>query len=923
MSMFSRFRNSRLATRATLLFAGSLLLVMGGSLLLLCLFFLSSIAEIENQFLTRSNHQARETINLRLNEMATRSIDWAYWDETYRMLTIGDPDYRQRNLNVESLHANDVDLMLFLDRRGQIRLGCMLDENHSELRSLSAAIQQQLLSETGIGSRLAFALAHPDVELKPVSGIITLQGSPWLIAMTPVLSSEFQGPVAGWMIWGKSVNAFFPSRFMKILTTEAQLKPADTTYRLSKQATPVSSPDPEVQLWLQGDRLLAYSDLLDINQHRIAQLEVTTPRTLYHTGQLSLWILLGTNLLGGGILLFLFLRLFRRHISDRFHSLEEGLRQLAHSNWSAQLSVEGKDEIALASRVINQLLASRQNSSLELQEIEQKFAALYQNSAVGILMLHEGRLMNMNDTALQLLGYQQAQAPLGLPFATLLPADHAKEPYSAPRFQKMLQLGQHSFEWELVTSHGSRLPCELNLVALEHSGKDSWLITLHDITERRNNESKIKRLSLYDSLTGLLNRHQLQALLDHDLDEQRLDQDKEPFSILYIDIVHFKHINDTFGHGVGDQLLHEVAQRLNAACPKKTLSRIAADEFVLYLPTLKDRFEPLRTAQQLQARLAEPFRIEHLEIQIQICVGIVVGRLEFHTAEEVLRCADYALCKAKQGPQSIRLFTRRLYREAIEAMMIKRDLATAIRQDQLMAWFQPIVDSQSGQVVGLEALVRWKHLEMGYVSPAKFIPIAEEGHLIIELGEKVLQMACDFAVQLNACRARRNLPPLIMHVNLSARHFASPHLLPLLEQTLLHSGLPASQLAVEITETTLLESPRDAIRRMHAIRQLGIHLALDDFGTGYSALNTLCQYPIDMVKLDRSFVLRLMEGKQGELLVRAIINMARDLGLDVIAEGVELQAQRDKLVELGIRQIQGFYYYRPMSGEDLGRLNAC
>ena len=219
--------------------------------------------------------------------------------------------------------------------------------------------------------------------------------------------------------------------------------------------------------------------------------------------------------------------------------------------------------------------------------------------------------------------------------------------------------------------------------------------------------------------------------------------------------------------------------------------------------------------------------------------------------------------------------------------------------------------------------MRWQHPELGFIPPGRFVPIAEADHLVLELGEKVLQMACRAGVSLNQCRTNRGLPPLLIHVNLSARHFGSPTLIPLLEETLRQTGMPASQLALEITETTLLESPREAIRRMHTIRQMGIHLALDDFGTGYSALNTLSDYPIDVVKLDRSFMLRLTAGPQGELLVRAIINMARDLGMEVIAEGVETEAQRDKLLALGIREIQGWLYYRPMSIEALREMNAC
>ena len=447
------------------------------------------------------------------------------------------------------------------------------------------------------------------------------------------------------------------------------------------------------------------------------------------------------------------------------------------------------------------------------------------------------------------------------------------------------------------------------------ASQPAWLISVRDITERRNSESKIKRLSAYDNLTGLLNRNQMQALLQAAL--ERREEDTPHFAVLHIDIAHFKNINDTFGHSTGDALLREVAFRLSRYLGEQLVARIASDEFIVYLPRIDSFYHPMRLASQLRSLIAEPMHLEEAELVVSACIGVVIGGNEFAAAEEVLRCADYALGQAKRHPHQQKLFTHRLYQTALVSTLIKRDLPNAIHNDQLQAYFQPIVDCQTGQMVGVEALARWQHPEQGFISPGQFIPIAEESNLILELGEKILRQACQCGRRLNQQREQRGLPPVLVHVNFSARHFSSPDLLPKLEETLRITEIPPAQLAIEITESMLLLSPRDAIRRMRRIKQLGIHLALDDFGTGYSALNTLCQYPIDVVKLDRSFVLRLMEGKQGELLVRAIINMAHDLQLGIIAEGVETIEQQQKLSALGIREIQGFYYYRPMPQESL------
>lgn len=921
MSPLSGFRKLRLATRASLLFVGSLSLVVGLCLLAFSLFFLNSVNRIELDNLALSSHQADQAINLRLQQLSARSVDWAWWDETWTLLHQGDSGFAERNLNVDSLHANGVDLMLFIRRDGTLAESALLDRHQDRLQPFTDDLWLTLHSPALLGQQLATLQRQPEARRQPLSGVIRLENSPWLVVVTPVLKSEMHGPVAGWMLWGLRVTSFFPTQYAGILTAETVLRPATETPANRPGYRQQPSHRDNVELWSDGRRISAFSDLHDINGSHIARIEVSALRHLYDTAKLTLGILSGITLISGILLCWSFLRLFQRYIAARFSRLEEGLLQLARGNWNIHLPVEGHDEITLASRVINQLVTSRQHSRLELGDIEQKFFALYENSPLGILMVDQGILMNMNNKARQLLGYNSPAVPLGTNLDTLFPASSAAEPFAPDRFWKLVALGQRVIEWELLTLSSQRLPCEIHLIPLAHTDGSSWLLSVRDLTAQRNAELQLHQLSHYDTLTGLLNRGQLLSRLQHDLDQR--DESSPRFGLLHIDLVQFKAINDTFGHDVGDRVLRELGHRLSASVPRQVLARIGADEFVLYMPALASPHQARHAAREVHALLARPLRFGNAELEPRVCIGMVIDTNGFTLADDVLRCADYALNMAKHERQSTVLFTRRLYQVAMEEMIIKRDLPQAIRQDHLMTWFQPIVDAEHNQVTGLEALVRWQHPDLGFIPPSRFVPIAEEGHLVLELGEKVLQMACRNAVALNGCRARRNLPPLLIHVNLSTRHFSSPTLIPLLEETLRQTGMPASQLALEITETTLLESPREAIRRMHAIRQMGIHLALDDFGTGYSALNTLSDYPIDVVKLDRSFMLRLTAGPQGELLVRAIINMARDLGMEVIAEGVETEAQRDKLLALGIREIQGWLYYRAMSMEALRDMNAC
>ena len=907
-----RLKDCRLATRATWLFAGGLLLIMGGSLCFLSLFFIHTIDNIERDFIASGNLQARQSIQLKLNEMAMRSMDWAYWDETYQLLTGGDAEFSERNLSADSLKTNDVDLMVFIQRSGHPVEAVELLPGSNLLHPLSAERWQALASHDALGDRLAIMSKQPDQDTKPLSGVITLAGEPYLIAITPVLNSLYQGPVAGWMIWGQRIRSFFPDRYQQILAADSKLLPPMASPKAHHELLMANE---HIKIREEQNQIQAFSELDDLNHHAVGVIQAQMPRTLYQSGLLSLLILFLCNLIGGSILIWMFLRLFRKHVTERFSLLENGLSHLAQANWAAPLHIEGQDEISLASQVINQLLESKQLSNSALDDIEQKFSVLYQSVAIGIFMVHDERIVSLNDTALRMLGYDQQTSLLGKPFSLLFAQDSPQERFTRTRFNQLLALEPKTVEWEFIGNSGWRVPCELNVTALEHAGQPAWLISVRDITERRNSESKIKRLSAYDNLTGLLNRNQMQALLQAAL--ERREEDTPHFALLHIDIAHFKNINDTFGHSTGDALLREVAFRLSRYLGEQLVARIASDEFIVYLPRIDSFYHPMRLASQLRSLIAEPMHLEEAELVVNACVGVVIGGNEFTAAEEVLRCADYTLGQAKRNSHQQKLFTHRLYQTALVSTLIKRDLPHAIHNDQLQAYFQPIVDCHTGQMVGVEALARWQHPEQGFISPGQFIPIAEESNLILELGEKILLQACQCGKQLNQQRERRGLPPVQVHVNFSARHFSSPDLLPKLEETLRITEIPPAQLAIEITESMLLLSPRDAIRRMRRIKQLGIHLALDDFGTGYSALNTLCQYPIDVVKLDRSFVLRLMEGKQGELLVRAIINMAHDLQLGIIAEGVETIEQQQKLSALGIREIQGFYYYRPMPQESL------
>ena len=566
--------------------------------------------------------------------------------------------------------------MVFIQRNGHPVTAVELSPEDKQLTPLAPDRWQALTSRDALGERLAVLRERPDQDTKPLAGVITLAGEPYLIAITPVLNSLYQGPVAGWMIWGQRIRGFFPARFQQILAADSRLLAPQTAPGADLE---ILMANKRLQIREEPHQIQAFSELEDLNHHAVAIIQAQMPRTLYQSGLLSLLILFVGNLLGGGILIWMFLRLFRKHVTERFTLLETGLTHLAQANWAAPLHIEGQDEISLASRVINQLLESKQLSNSALDDIEQKFSVLYQSAAIGILMVHDERIVSLNDTALRMLGYEQQTGLLGKPISLLFAQDSPQERFTRTRFNQLLALGPQMVEWEFIGNSGWRVPCELNVTALEHAGQPAWLISVRDITERRNSESKIRRLSAYDNLTGLLNRNQMQALLQTAL--ERREEDTPHFALLHIDIAHFKNINDTFGHGTGDALLREVAFRLSRYLGEQLVARIASDEFIVYLPRIDSFYHPMRLASQLRSLIAEPMHLEEAELVVSACVGVVIGGNEFTAAEEVLRCADYALSQAKRHPHQQKLFTHRLYQTALVSTLIKRDLPNAIHND--------------------------------------------------------------------------------------------------------------------------------------------------------------------------------------------------------------------------------------------------
>jgi diguanylate cyclase (GGDEF)-like protein/PAS domain S-box-containing protein len=437
-----------------------------------------------------------------------------------------------------------------------------------------------------------------------------------------------------------------------------------------------------------------------------------------------------------------------------------------------------------------------------------------------------------------------------------------------------------------------------------------YIAAVSDITERKQAEDSIRRLAHFDPLTGLPNRALLHDRATHAL--QMSTRSKEPMALMFIDLDHFKNVNDTLGHDVGDQLLVAVTRRFVAALrDQDTLSRTGGDEFVLLLPGT-DPAGAAHVAQKLLLLARQPHQIDGHELTITPSIGIALFPSDGSDYGSLAKCADAAMYLAKQGGRNTSCFyTAEVQARSARLLLLENALRRAIERGELHLHYQPQRSLHDGAVVGVEALLRWQHAELGPISPAEFIPIAESSGLITSIGDWVLRTAL---AQLRTW-TDAGMPPLTMAVNISAVQFRQKNFAELVSAALSASGVAPQWLELELTESVASENPGGAIAIVQGLHDCGVRMSIDDFGTGYSSLSCLKQFKVYKLKIDQSFVRGVTDDPDDQAIVSAIIHMARSLGMRTIAEGVETQAQMAYLRQQGCDEIQGYWFSQPLAAD--------
>ena len=565
-------------------------------------------------------------------------------------------------------------------------------------------------------------------------------------------------------------------------------------------------------------------------------------------------------------------------------------------------------------------VTDRRRAEEALRTSEERFRALVANASDMIAIVdREGTILYESPSHWRILGIEPGEH-LGRSLPDVVhPDDRAlveeslRQLTEAPGEALAIEyrLRDHHGAWRIVESTAANL--------LEDPAVAGIVLNAHDITDHKRAEARLLHDALHDELTGLPNRVLFMDRLRHAMEHLNREPDRLT-AVLFLDLDRFKLVNDSLGHLVGDELLVQIADLLSTALrPTDTIARIGGDEFAILLEGGRDMGDAVRVAERIHERLAGPINLGGHEVFVTASIGIAVCTPEYRQPEDLLRDADTAMYRAKSSGRACHVvFNRVMHRYVIARLQLETDLRRAIERHQLRVYYQPFVSLETGAVVGFEALARWLHPRRGLLLPDEFLAAAEETGLIEPIGRFVLRESCRQIRELQ--RKHPEAGPLRLSVNLSNKQFFQADLLDHIREALSSSGLDPSCLGLEITEGVLIRQAEAAGSRLALLKGMGVQLYLDDFGKGYSSLNYLHRLPLDILKIDRSFVSRLGEEKGTDAIVQAIVTLAHQLGMQVIAEGLETPGHLEKVRALGCEYGQGYLFSQAVNADEAERL---
>jgi diguanylate cyclase (GGDEF)-like protein/PAS domain S-box-containing protein len=579
-------------------------------------------------------------------------------------------------------------------------------------------------------------------------------------------------------------------------------------------------------------------------------------------------------------------------------------------------------QAAQAEKHVQQLshhIAEQERISRALRESEEYFRNAFDNAAGMAVINPDGKWMQVNESLCSMLGYSE-QELLTQGFQAITHPDDLGNDLS--NLYQLLAKKIPGYQLEKRYSHKSGTTVwVLQSASLIHDadGQPRHVIfQIQDISDRKKAEESIQHAAFHDALTGLPNRTLFSDRLKMAVERAKRDERYE-FAVIFIDLDRFKIVNDSLGHGIGDQLLIDLSRRLeNGTRAVDTVARLGGDEFAILQEDIASRDDTTDLTERLQSSLKEPFILDGHPFSTTASMGIAYSGSGYDRPEDILRDADTAMYRAKaNGKARHEVFDRSMHARAVSVLTVEAELRNALEKHEIVPYFQPIVSLHSGTIAGFEALARWNHPSRGLVSPADFIPLAEETDLIVPIGYSILEQACERTVEW---QEEYDLPNLSVSVNLSGKQCRKATMVETIQEILYSTGLAARSLKIEITETVVMEDMLATTEILDRLKAIGVNISIDDFGTGYSSLSYLHRFPFDFLKVDRSFVAAMTTEKESRAIVNTIIALAAGLGRSVIAEGVETAEQQRVLSELGCQFGQGFLFSKPIDSNSAAEL---
>jgi diguanylate cyclase (GGDEF)-like protein/PAS domain S-box-containing protein len=565
-------------------------------------------------------------------------------------------------------------------------------------------------------------------------------------------------------------------------------------------------------------------------------------------------------------------------------------------------------EGAPATQLVFTDVTQRKDSDVKLQQAVQ----IIEHTMEGVLITDgEGMIDSVNPAFSEITGYSEQEIISRHP-RILISNRHSPE-FFDELWNEVNQTGSWRGEIWNQRKNGEVYPAWMTISCVqdERGGIAHYVAVFSDITSIKQTQSQLEHLAHHDSLTNLPNRLLFEDRLEHAIAQAK--RQKRQLAVLFLDLDRFKNINDSLGHAMGDELLKEVAARLQHILrDDDTAARLGGDEFTVLVENIEDPSQAAVVASKIQEKFKTPFKIAGRELHITTSIGISIYPEDGKDVADLTKNADAAMYQAKeQGRNSYRYYTSELTRTAFERLLLETELRSALQQNQLLLYYQPQISLHNGEMTGAEAVLRWHHPRLGIIPPARFIPLAEESGLIHEIGNWVLQEACEQTRYLN----RQGLFQGRMAINLSVRQIMQTDLILRFEEIIGESGCPPDMLQLEVTEGIFMGQMKHSVPVLDVFKKLGVSIAIDDFGTGYSSLSYPKQLPIDKLKIDRSFIRDMPHDSDAVAITQAIVSLGKNLGLRITAEGIETMAQQSLLQKMGCQEGQGYLYSPPVPAE--------